>query len=188
MKKINWERVVDLAARIYVFIFLNVYGWAKLFGGQFYTPDKTPEIVLETTIQDVSDFDLAWTFMGRSLGYMVFLGISEILGAWLLLFNRTKLLGALILLIILVNVIAFDIFFLDKYGALASAVIYMLLLLVVLWINRMSIRTALSALMGGTAWRIEQASLLTFVLAALLMAVIFGLDQFVVNLLGHGKG
>ena len=58
MKKINWEHIIELAARLYVFIFLNVYGWAKLLGGQFYTPNRTPESVLTTTIQEVSNLCL----------------------------------------------------------------------------------------------------------------------------------
>lgn len=39
----------------------------------------------------VPDFELAWTFMGRSFGYILFIGLAEIIGAFLLLFNKTKL-------------------------------------------------------------------------------------------------
>jgi len=189
MNKGNWKYVLELCCRLYVFIFLNVYGWAKLFGGQFYTPDNMPNTVLQSTIAEVSNFDLAWSFMGRSFGYLLFIGLSEIIGAWLLLFNRTKLLGACILLVVLVNVIVFDIFFLDAYGALASAILYSLLLLTILWLNRSIIQKVFKTITAKTNILHEGTSKpLLLVLSLLLMILLFGLDQFVVNLLGHGKG
>lgn len=190
MKTRNWKQIIELGCRGYVFLFLNVYGWAKIFGGQFYTSNKMPETVLKTTIANISDFDLAWAFMGRSYGYLLFIGLSEIIGAWLLLFTRTKLLGTSMLLVILLNVIVFDIFFLDAYGALGSAIIYSLLLLVVLWINRNSVLQAFQSLTFTTRNKktLDQSKLQLVLLALLLMALIFGVDQLVVNLLGHGKG
>ena len=67
---------------------------------------------------------------------MLFIGIGEIVGALMLLFNRTKLIGTIILIPIMANVIVFDIFFLDKYGALASAILYFAMLLIILYINK----------------------------------------------------
>lgn len=188
MKKIYWETILELTARIYVFIFLNLYGCAKLFGGQFYTSKSIPERVLESTIDEISNFDLAWSFMGRSFGYMAFIGISEILGAWLLIFNRTKILGALVLLIILVNVIVFDIFFLDAYGALASAIIYTLLIILILWINRNTLLRAIKIIVFKQGENRQKLSFITLIIITLLMAILFGLDQSIVNFLGHGKG
>ncbi len=185
-----WTQIIELGCRGYVFLFLNVYGWAKLFGGQFYTSDNIPEVVMQTTIAEVSNFDLAWSFMGRSYGYLLFIGLSEIIGAWLLLFNKTKLLGASMLLVILLNVIVFDIFFLDAYGALGSALIYSFLLLVMLWINRQSFKNAFHNLISGNSYKIPsgQSLLGLAFLIMLFMALVFGVDQMVVNLLGHGKG
>ena len=48
---------------------------------------------------------------------------AEIVGAWLLLWDRTKLFGVAILLPVMVNIIVFDIIFLDTHGATASATI-----------------------------------------------------------------
>ncbi|MEL6194584.1 MAG: hypothetical protein AAFR66_21170 [Bacteroidota bacterium] len=189
MKKLNLREVIEWTCRLYVFVFLNFYGLAKLIGGQFYTPDRMPEEVALMPLAEAPNFELAWTFMGRSFGYMTFIALSEIIGAWLLLFNRTKLLGASMLLIVLMNVIVFDIFFLDKYGALGSATIYFLLLSVVLYLNKNQIVEAFNSLTRpseNTASLKEKA--LIFGAAILLMAIIFGIDQTIVNLLGHGKG
>jgi hypothetical protein len=68
--------------------------------------------------------------MGYSVSYILFIGLAEVMGAWLLLWNRTKLIGVAILLPVMINVVVFDIIFLDEYGALASALIYTLLLFV----------------------------------------------------------
>jgi hypothetical protein len=93
MKTIHPKQLLELAFRLYVFVFLNVYGLGKLLGGQFYTPESIPEEVASIPLGVASNFDLAWTFMGRSYGYILFIGISQLLGAWMLLFPRTKLLG-----------------------------------------------------------------------------------------------
>lgn len=51
--------------------------------------------------------------MGYSFAYILFIGVMQIVGAWMLLWERTKLLGVAILMPILVNIVVFDIIFLD---------------------------------------------------------------------------
>ncbi|MBY0502893.1 MAG: hypothetical protein K2X03_03220 [Bryobacteraceae bacterium] len=88
--------------------------------------------------------------MGASFAYILFIGVAEIIGAWLLLWERTKLLGVAILLPIMVNIIVFDAIFFENaggYGALASATIYTILLFVILALNQESVRPAVEALL-----------------------------------------
>jgi len=184
------RNVIELASRWYVFLFLNVYGVAKIAGGQFYTRARLPEELAATPLGQVSGFDLAWTFMGHSFAYILFIGLAEILGAWLLLWERTKLLGVAILLPVMVNILVFDVVFLDKYGALASATIYTLLLLVILACNRERVEQAVRALIpprraGGIPLR---ARVKVIAAALVLMGFVFAFDQVLVNLFGHGKG
>jgi hypothetical protein len=157
-------RLVELASRWYVFWFLNVYGVAKLIGGQFYRRGHLPPEVERMTLRDA--------------------------GAWLLLWERTKLIGVFTLLPVMINIIVFDIVFLDKYGALASATIYTILLLVILWCNRERVAAAVHALTrprGGVSApgreRVKAA-----ILALLLAGALFAADQALVNFFGHGKG
>ena len=103
-----------------------MYGFGKILGQQFYIRDELPEHLSSQPINDVNTFDLAWTFMGHSQAYILFIGVSQIIGAWLLLRNRIKLLVVAILISIMVNIIAFEIIFLDAFGALVSATIYFL--------------------------------------------------------------
>lgn len=141
MKKINIRHVIELAARIHVAVFVSIYGLGKIVGGQFYRRGELPDAVALQTMADAPAFDLAWTFMGYSQAYIMFIGLSQIIGAFLLLFNRTKFIGIMMLMPILLNIIVFDIIFLPDYGALSSAILYFLLLLSVLFLNKEKIRT-----------------------------------------------
>ena len=141
-------------------------------------------------IGQVPDFELAWVFMGRSFGYILFIGIAEIIGACLLLFNKTKLIGTLILIPIMANVIVFDIFFLDAYGALGSATLYFLMLLTILIINKETIIKVLVELVSTKI--VSQISskekVFKYLIVLAIIILIFIGDQVIVNLLGHGKG
>lgn len=190
MKKINYKEIIEIACRLYVFFFLTAYGLGKIIGAQFYTPDLIPSELETMPIRHIPNFDLAWIFMGRSYGYMLFIGIGEIMGAIMLLFNRTKLIGTFILFPILVNVIVFDIFFLDKYGALASAILYLIMLLIIIWINKAKIIMAIKTLTQFNG--IEKPSLkqkiLKFSYVLLIIIVVFAFNQLIVGWLGYGKG
>ena len=184
------RRVIELAARWYVFWFVNVYGVGKIAGGQFYRRGRLPEEVAKTLLGEANGFDLAWTFMGYSFAYILFIGVAEVVGAWLLLWDRTKLFGVAILLPVLVNIIVFDIIFLDTYGALASATIYTLLLLVILACNKEAVGQAFRALVPQTQSKQiplkERAKMA--VVALVVMGVVFAFDQMLVNWFGHGRG
>ena len=184
------KETLELVFRIYVCTFLSVYATGKLTGGQFYTPERIPDEVFATSLGMASNFDLAWTFMGRSFGYIMFIGVTQLVGSVLLLFNRTKLIGTSILIPIMVNIIVFDIFFLDAYGALGSALIYFLMLIAILWFNKEKVWTAFTSLIIKKAP--DKQSVNGFLYKAMITLALFGLifliDQWVVNALGHGKG
>ena len=190
MKSLKLDKAFEFACRFYVFIFLNIYGTGKILGQQFYRQGSLPPEVAETTLGQAGAFELAWTFMGYSFYYILFIGVSQLIGAWMLLFERTKLLGVAILIPILANIIVFDIIFLDAFGALASAIIYFSMLLYILFYNREKIVTVLKTLTGVSPekQRALKSKFYTIAVAIVIMAVIFVLDQTFVNLLGHGKG
>jgi hypothetical protein len=184
------QSVIELAARWYVFIFLNIYGVGKIAGGQFYRRGDLPEDVANLRLSEAPGFDLAWTFMGYSFVYILFIGLAEVVGAWLLLWERTKLLGVAVLLPIMVNILVFDVIFLDRYGALASATIYTLLLFVILVCNKERVGQAIRALMpqAQTGKLPFQQKAKLVIVALVLMGLLFAFDQMLVNLFGHGKG
>ncbi|MBA3682670.1 MAG: hypothetical protein H0W73_16135 [Bacteroidetes bacterium] len=191
MKKYITE-VLEFVFRAYVFIFMSVYGLGKIMGGQFYTPERIPPQVASIPLGEAQGFELAWTFMGHSYAYVLFIGITQMLGSLLLLFNKTKLIGVAILLPVLTNIIVFDIIFLDKYGALASALIYFCMLLFILLFNKERVVMAFRALTNFPSNFSNDQTLklrvCKIISVLIIFALIFLFDQVVVNMIGHGRG
>ena len=85
-------------------------------------------------------------------------------------------------LLIVSNILVFDVIFLDQYGALASATIYTLLLFLIRAFNGERVRDAFRALVPErTPWRVRAR--MEFGALALM-----GAYKGLVNLRGHGKG
>ena len=190
MKRFDFKEILEITCRLYVFFFLTVYGIGKVIGAQFYTAAKIPDEIALMPIAQVPDFELAWIFMGRSYGYMLYIGLAEIIGACLLLFNKTKLIGTLILIPIMLNVIVFDIFFLDEYGALAGATLYFLMLLTILVINKEKISKVIAELIStklAPPISFKEKFFKYSIVLAIIVLIFIG-DQLIVNLLGYGKG
>jgi uncharacterized membrane protein YphA (DoxX/SURF4 family) len=82
------------------YIFL-LYGFAKIFKGQFYSFSST----LDTPLGDISGLQLTWRFFGYSYAYTIFVAASQIIGSTLLLFKRTTTLGAVVLLPVVANIV-----------------------------------------------------------------------------------
>jgi uncharacterized membrane protein YphA (DoxX/SURF4 family) len=87
--------------RVFLCIVMILYGLAKVFKGQFSDPSL--ELLLQP-VGEMSPMGLAWTFMGHSMVYNIFLGSLEILGGLLLLYRKTTTLGSILILGIMVNV------------------------------------------------------------------------------------
>ena len=139
------SKTFELTARWYVFGMIWLYGWAKIFGGQFYRHGHLPETLANKPVADLSAFELAWTFFGYSGAYIACIGLAQIIGGLLLLWERTKLLGVAILIPILANIILVDAIY-GVEGAIISAIIYFALLLGILFLNRAKVVAAFQAL------------------------------------------
>jgi len=186
MSKFNYKATFELVFRQCVFIILNIYGLSKLLGGQFYMKGNIPTEVANTTLGEASGFSLAWTFMGHSYFYVLCVGVFQLLGAWFLLWNKTKSTGVLILLPIMVNIIIFDIIFLDVYPALANAIIVLLMLFLILFFNKEIVKdtiTKLTNFPSKTSVPIKRR-LITFGITILFIVLIFSFDSFIEHFLG----
>ncbi len=188
MKK-DLKELVELVFRQCVFIILNIYGISKLLGGQFYMKGKLPAEIANTTLGEVSSFSLAWTFMGHSYFYILFIGITQLVGAWFLLWNRTKLIGVLLLIPIMVNIILFDILFLDVYPALANAIIVLLMLLSILFFNKEKVIESYQTLISFPTKSnvLFKKRLLTLGATIVVIILIFSFDSLLEHWLGASK-
>ncbi|MAP54546.1 MAG: hypothetical protein CL605_06540 [Altibacter sp.] len=164
---------------------LTSYGVGKILGGQFYRKGNIPEAIAQTKLLDVTGFDLAWTFFGYSEAYVFFIGVSQIIGSVLLLFNRTKLLGALVLVPVLLNIIMVDLTFQISWGALMSACIYLSSLLVVLWLNKRRILKALQVLTGEGRVIGMRRKWMPWAVAMIAVAVLITVENTLLNWVGR---
>lgn len=91
------------------------YGISKMTGNQF--GHRSAEI-LNTPLKDVGKFDLAWQLFSMDTTFDIVVGITQILGAILIVINRTALVGAILLLPILGQIFLIDLAFtMDMFGA-----------------------------------------------------------------------
>lgn len=105
---LNYQRISYwswVAGSYYLSLQLYLYGFNKVFKYQFFLPEPN---TLYTLVGETPKDLLFWTVMGSSYGYTVFGGLLEVLAASLLLFRKTRLLGALFSLGIMGNVVAIN--------------------------------------------------------------------------------
>ena len=111
------EKVYDffiLTLRWYLIWYMFSYGWSKLTMSQFGVHDPS---ILEEPLKNVNSFYIAWHLYGKSYFFNIVTGLLEIVAAILLIFNRTVLLGALMVLTVLGNILIIDISFTTEiYG------------------------------------------------------------------------
>ncbi len=117
LKKIFSYSLFELAIRIWTSFFLIIYGIGKL--NQFEGAKQ-----MEVYISEASGAQMMWAFFGTTLIYPLIIGSIQIIGAVLLIFNKTKLLSALILSPLFLNIIILDILYGIDSGALLNAIIY----------------------------------------------------------------
>ncbi len=87
----------------YLALQLLKYGVDKLFKNQFYLPEPN---TLYTPVGRLDKDILYWSSMGTSHFYSVFMGVLETVAAAFLLFRKTRLIGLLMGLAVMVNVVA----------------------------------------------------------------------------------
>ena len=101
---------IDRILPYYLSLMLLIYGFNKVFLFQFYFPEPN---ILFTPLGQLSKDILYWSSMGTSTSYNLFMGFLELLPAFLLFFKKTRVLGAVISLGVLIHVffinIGFDI-------------------------------------------------------------------------------
>ncbi|WP_343531448.1 hypothetical protein [Pedobacter sp.] len=129
-KRENYNRLyywITVGVRFYVGLMLINYGLVKVVQLQFPPPNLYRLI---STYGESSPMGLAWTFLGFSKGYNLFMGIAELL-AGLLLFRRTVTVGAIITLMTTANVMAVNYFYDVPVKIVSTALVVMCLFLLV---------------------------------------------------------
>lgn len=114
--------------RYYLALHMLSYGFNKVFKWQFYLPEPN---TLYTPMGEVPRDLLYWSAMGTSRLYNIFMGITEVVAAALLLFRRTTMAGALLTLGIMVNVLFVNLSFNISVKLFSAFLILLCLILLV---------------------------------------------------------
>jgi len=102
-----WEYFI-LVARYWMAFILIAYSIAKLTGHQFYI---SPQLLCEK-VKDANLFQLSW-FLADHQPFKYFIACSQLVVAALLIINKTALLGALATIPIWLNILVWDLSFMD---------------------------------------------------------------------------
>ncbi|MGZ3874731.1 MAG: hypothetical protein ACXVJD_17560 [Mucilaginibacter sp.] len=119
---------LSVIVRYYVAITMVTYGSVKVFKLQF--PSSGFGKLVEP-LGDMSPMGLAWAYMGYSAGFNYFTGIAELSCGLLLFFRKTTTLGAIIGLIIAMNIMAVNYCFDVPVKLLSTCLVLMCIFLLI---------------------------------------------------------
>ena len=121
-------------------IFENSISWVVVTAMFIYGLGKIIQfdgaVEVNKTVSEMTGMELMWAFYGYSKSFAITLGVFELIGGFLILIKKTRIIGCLITSTILVNVIFQDIYFGVHLGALKAAIFYQILILIILWLNK----------------------------------------------------
>ena len=167
LKKIFSFDLLELSVRIWTSFFLIIYGIGKL--SQFEGAKQ-----MDVLISDASGAQMMWAFFGTTLVYPIIIGCLQIIGAILLVFNRTKLISALLLTPLFLNIITLDILYGIDKGALLNAIIYQSIFLFIIIQQKSKIKLIFNTLIlkqDGTTTL--ETKLIKFLIALFIAILLF---------------
>jgi hypothetical protein len=104
------------------------YGFAKILGTQF----QTASYQKDTLLGNASGFTLTWYYFGYSYMMACIIAGVQIIGSIFLLFRRTTLLGAFMLLPVMLNILLINMFYSIASGAFINSIIFTISLLYII--------------------------------------------------------
>jgi uncharacterized membrane protein YphA (DoxX/SURF4 family) len=142
-----WDYTI-LAARVLLAGTFLTYGTAKLVDGQF----GLSAAEAAKPVGQLSLFRVSWYLFAQE-PFKSFVGVSQVVAALLLLWNRTALLGALLLVPIAANVLVVNLSYIKMPGLYWRLSYYLLLLGLIFWHYRDRMHAVWVALTHGLTTR-----------------------------------
>ena len=167
--------IVENAISWIVVFAMFVYGGAKII--QF-----NGALEIDKRVSELTGMELMWAFYGYSKSFAITLGIFELIGGLLILIKRTRIIGCLFTSTILVNVILQDIFYDVHLGALRAAILYQVLILVILWMNKEKLETSIKALLSSTKLEQTKLKLFTKLLIAFAIFIVLRILEYYITI------
>ena len=116
-------------------LLLYFYGVSKLTGHQLVVPSW----VAQKPIGSLDGYTLTWYYFGYSHTYKYILGLIQVTCASLLLFRKSALLGAAMIVPMMVNILFVNIFYSITAGAERTAAFILGCMLLLLWHQRQAL-------------------------------------------------
>jgi hypothetical protein len=124
--------------RYFCAFMLYMYGVSKLSHLQF----NMSSVLAQRSVGSLNGYELTWFYYGYSRVYASVLGLRQVAGATLLLFRKTTLLAAAIMLPVMANILLINMFILvNDYGPYLISVLICTSLLTILWHQRAPLLT-----------------------------------------------
>ncbi len=112
---------------------LYMYGVSKLAHLQFNLPSD----IAGHPVGSLNGYQLTWYYFGYSRTYAILLGLTQVIGATLLLFRRSTLFAAVLMTPMIVNILLINMFILvNDYGPYVISSLIFVSMLTVLWHQR----------------------------------------------------
>ena len=131
---------------------------------------------IDKTVSELTGMELMWAFYSYSKSFAITLGILEIIGGILILIKKTRIIGCLFTSTILVNIIFQDIYFGVHLGALKAAIVYQILILIILWLNKEKLIRSVNVLLEYN--KVEQPKMKLFIKLLIAFGVFFNFKNF----------
>ena len=134
--------------RYFCAFMLYMYGISKLVHLQFNMQSQ----LAQQAVGSLTGYQLTWFYFGFSRVYASILGLTQVVGATLLLFRRTTLLGALAMFPVMANILLINMFILvNDYGPYLISGLICASLLIILWHQRAALVYLLWSTQNGEA-------------------------------------
>ena len=153
-----------------------IYGLGKII--QF---DGAVEV--NKTVSEMTGMELMWAFYGYSKSFAITLGVFELIGGFLILIKKTRIIGCLITSTILVNVIFQDIYFGVHLGALKAAIFYQILILIILWLNKEKLIRGMKVLLESNKFEQPKTKLFIKLLIAFGVFLILRILEYYITII-----
>lgn len=174
-------KLLYIFSRYYLACLLLIYGTSKIYGYQFAL---TPSVLAQPA-GNLGTHDLFWTFMGASKSYRLFAGVLETIAAILLLFRRTSTIGALLAMMLLINILMLNIAYDTWVKVIAMHLILCCLVTLlpqmkalyhIFILKRTTALTYVPPAIEGARWKWLQYSLKAVALSAIIY--VFGIAEW----------
>ena len=168
-------------------IFENSISWVVVTAMFIYGLGKIIQfdgaVEVNKTVSEMTGMELMWAFYGYSKSFAITLGLFELIGGFLILIKKTRIIGCLITSTLLVNVIFQDIYFGVHLGALKAAIFYQILILIILWLNKEKLIRGMKVLLESNKFEQPKTKLFIKLLIAFGVFLILRILEYYITII-----